>query len=82
MDAVLGLLDKSPGAIVVLVVVLTLFLRGFIVTGTACDARAAKIENERDQLRKERDEWKDLAMAGLDTGQRALSAAERRLRAR
>jgi hypothetical protein len=79
---VTGLLDKSPGAIAVLVFFLGLFLTGRIVTREACDSREAKVRVERDQVRKERDEWRDLYVQAIDTSQRAVSAAERRLKAR
>jgi cell division protein FtsN len=75
-----SLLDKSPGAIAVLVLVLGLLLTGRIVTREAAESREEKVRQQLEQVRKERDEWKDLYFAALQTGQRGVNAAERRLR--
>jgi hypothetical protein len=63
-------LVQTGGAVAVLALVVTLFLRGVIVTGTSCDKRLADKE-------KQADFWQSLALDMLGKSERATTVAER-----
>lgn len=71
-------LPKTPGEWTLVALLFAIgwaFWKHWIVLGPDADADMAKRDEREEELVKERDEWKSLAMSGLSAADRATTVA-------